>query len=40
MGEYLATPVQDKIVDRGYEIVVADNGGGMTPEEVNRFLLR
>jgi hypothetical protein len=40
MGEYLATRVNDEIKDRGYEIVVSDNGGGMTPEEVNRFYLR
>ncbi len=40
MGEYLATRVQDEIKDRGYEIVVADNGAGMTPEEVNRYYLR
>jgi Histidine kinase-, DNA gyrase B-, and HSP90-like ATPase len=40
MGEYLATRVQGEMKDRGYEIVVADNGSGMTPEEVNRFYLR
>jgi hypothetical protein len=40
MGEYLATRVNDQIKDRGYEIVVADNGIGMTPDEVNRFYLR
>ena len=40
MGEYLATRSQGEIKDRGYEIVVADNGGGMTPAEVNRFYLR
>lgn len=40
MGEYLATRVNDEIKDRGYEIVVSDNGIGMTPDEVNRFYLR
>src|SRR3984957_4642004 len=40
MGEYLATRSQGKIRDRGCEIVIADNGSGMTPEEVNRFYLR
>jgi len=40
MGEYLATRVQGEMKDRGYEIVVADSGSGMTPEEVNRFYLR
>src|ERR1700730_15636522 len=40
MGEYLATRVNDEIKNRGYEIVVSDDGSGMTPEEVNRFYLR
>lgn len=40
MGEYLATRPHGEIKDRGYEIVVADNGSGMTPDEVNRFYLR
>ena len=40
MGEYLAARVADEIKDRGYEIVVADNGGGMTPEEINAYYLR
>jgi Histidine kinase-, DNA gyrase B-, and HSP90-like ATPase len=40
MGEYLATRVNDEIKDRGYEIVVSDNGIGMIPDEVNRFYLR
>ncbi len=38
MGEYLAARVGDEIKDRGYEIVVADNGGGMTPERDQRLL--
>lgn len=40
MGEYLASRHQGDPKDRGYEIVVADNGSGMTPDEVNRFYLR
>src|SRR5450631_949995 len=40
MGEYLAARVQDELKDRGFAIEVADNGSGMTPEEVNRFYLR
>jgi len=40
MGEYLASRVHEEIKDRGYVIEVADNGIGMTPEEVNRFYLR
>ena len=40
MGEYLAARVGDEIKDRGYDIVVADNGGGMTPEEINAYYLR
>jgi len=40
MGEYLAARVQEEVKDRGFAIEVADNGGGMTPDEVNRFYLR
>jgi len=40
MGEYLASRVNDEIVDRGFVIEVADNGCGMTAEEVNRYYLR
>ena len=40
MGEYLAARVGDEIKDRGYEIVVADNGEGMTPEQINAYYLR
>ncbi len=40
MGEYLATRNQDKVIDRGYTIQVTDNGGGMTPAEVNKYYLR
>jgi Histidine kinase-, DNA gyrase B-, and HSP90-like ATPase len=40
MGEYLATRPQDQIIDRGYEIVVEDNGIGMTDIEVNKYFLR
>lgn len=40
MGEYLATRPKDQIIDRGFEIVVADNGIGMTDSEVNKYYLR
>ncbi len=40
MGEYLAGRSQDEIKDKGYTIEVADNGIGMTPDEVNRYYLR
>ncbi len=40
MGEYLAKRIQGEVKDRGYEIVVGDDGSGMTPDEVNRFYLR
>jgi hypothetical protein len=40
MGEYLAARNQEQIIDKGYVIEVADNGIGMTPEEVNRYYLR
>ncbi len=40
MGEYLAMRSTSEPRDRGYEIVVADDGCGMTPEEVNKFYLR
>lgn len=40
MGEYLAARVKEEVKDRGFTIEVADNGAGMTPDEVNRFYLR
>src|ERR1700735_3232280 len=39
MSEMLATKSKGRIIDKGYVIEVADNGSGMTPEEVNRFYL-
>ncbi|MEK7996970.1 MAG: ATP-binding protein [Planctomycetota bacterium] len=40
MGEYLAGRSQDEIKDRGYSVEVADNGSGMTPDEINPYYLR
>jgi len=40
MGEFLATRSEEKIIDKGYTIEVADNGTGMTPDEVNMYYLR
>lgn len=39
MGELLATRSRRKLIDKGYQIVVSDNGCGMTPEQVNEFYL-
>ena len=39
MGEYLAAKDGNEDVDRGFTIVVEDNGIGMSPEEVNEFYL-
>ena len=39
MGELLAERHQGLLRDKGYSIEVADNGSGMTPEEVNEFYL-
>ena len=39
MGDLLATKSQGKVLDRGYEIKVTDNGIGMTPNEVQKFYL-
>lgn len=39
MGNFLAKKVKDRVEDLGLEIVVADNGHGMTPEEVKKHYL-
>ncbi len=38
-GQYLARKVQRLIEDQGFEIVIEDNGSGMTAHEVNEFYL-
>lgn len=38
-GRYLARKVQGLIEDQGFEIVIEDDGGGMTEQEVNDFYL-
>ena len=38
-GEYLASRRQGQIEDRGFEIIVDDNGSGMTADEVNEYYL-
>lgn len=38
-GQYLARKVQGRIEDQGFEIVIEDNGSGMTKHEVNDFYL-
>lgn len=40
MSELLATKSAGQLTDKGYAIVVKDNGIGMTPEEVNAFYLK
>ena len=39
MGEYLARKSSGKIIDQGFEIVIEDDGVGMTPEEMQSFFL-
>ena len=39
MGEVLAELHSGEVKEKGYEIEVADNGIGMTPEEMNEFYL-
>ena len=38
-GKYLARRVAGQIVDQGFEIVIKDDGAGMTAQEVNEFYL-
>ena len=38
-GQYLARKVQGVIEDQGFEIVIEDDGGGMTAHEVNEYYL-
>ena len=39
MGEYLASKTGGKITDKGLEIKVVDDGGGMTPKQMQDFYL-
>ncbi len=38
-GQYLARKVQGRIEDQGFKIVIEDDGGGMTAQEVNEYYL-
>lgn len=40
MGELLATKVKGGFKDRGYKILIKDDGLGMTPTQVNEFYLK
>jgi uncharacterized protein (UPF0335 family) len=40
MDQLLATRNAGKLIDKGLEIVVADDGAGMTPDEINDFYLK
>ena len=39
MGEYLASKAGGNITDKGLEIVISDDGVGMTPEEMQQYFL-
>lgn len=38
-GQYLARKIQGEIVDQGFEIVIEDDGCGMTSDEINDYYL-
>ncbi|MCY3801690.1 MAG: ATP-binding protein [Chloroflexi bacterium] len=38
-GQYLARRVKGQVVDQGFEIVIEDDGAGMTAQEVNEYYL-
>ncbi len=38
-GQYLARRIEGKVKDQGFEIVIEDDGGGMTAQEVNDYYL-
>jgi hypothetical protein len=40
MGEFLASRQHGKVKDKGYSIEIADNGTGMTPDEMNKYYLK
>lgn len=40
LGKALATKRDDKVEQSGYDVIVSDDGHGMTPEEANAFYLR
>jgi hypothetical protein len=40
LDKWLATKQDGKIVDKGYEIVIKDNGHGMVPSVINDFYLK
>ena len=39
LGQYLARKAQGLIEDQGFEIIIEDDGSGMTADEVNEFYL-
>ena len=39
MGQFLATRAGGAIADKGFDILVVDNGSGMTPQQVQDFFL-
>lgn len=38
-GQYLAQKAQGEILDRGFKIVISDDGCGMTTDEINEYYL-
>ncbi|MCW3096681.1 MAG: hypothetical protein JWL77_2299 [Chthonomonadaceae bacterium] len=40
MNNFLATKQGPDLIDKGYTVEIADNGIGMTPEEINEFYLK
>lgn len=38
-GQYLARRIEGQVVDQGFEILIEDDGGGMTSQEVNDYYL-
>ena len=38
-GQYLARKTQGQIIDQGFEIVISDDGCGMTTDEINEYYL-
>lgn len=38
-GQYLARKTQGEIIDQGFQVVISDNGCGMTADEINEYYL-
>ena len=40
MGQYLASKIKGKTIDKGFKIIIKDNGIGIPQDKVNKFYLR